>query len=110
LVCLGGQPGAAAVRLLSRLTESGSELRYHGDFDAGGMAIARTLARHVQWRPWRFGAADYLHAVASLPDLASFSGTVHETPWSPELAAALDQHRLRVEEESVLKMLLADLH
>jgi uncharacterized protein (TIGR02679 family) len=109
LVCLGGQPGAAAVRLLKMLVGSGAELRYHGDFDAGGMAIARTLARHVPWQPWRFAAEDYLGAVKSLPDLASFSGVVGETPWSTDLSAALDQHRLRVEEEAVLAPLLSDL-
>lgn len=109
LVCLGGQPGAAAVRLLTRLADSGAELRYHGDFDAGGMAIARTLSRHVPWRPWHFAAADYLDAVASLSDLPSFSGVIRETPWSTELAVALAQHRLRVEEESVLELLLSDL-
>lgn len=109
VVCLGGQPGAAAVRLLTRLSEGGAELRYHGDFDAGGMAIARTLARHVPWRPWHFSAADYVVAVTSLPDLGSFTGVVRETPWSAELASALEYHRLRVEEESVLEPLLADL-
>lgn len=109
LVCLGGQPGAAAVRLLKRLVGSGAELRYHGDFDAGGMAIARTLARHVPWRPWRFAANDYLDAVSVLADLTSFSGVVGETPWSTDLSTALNQHRLRIEEEAVLAPLLSDL-
>lgn len=109
LVCLSGQPGAAALRLLSLLSEGGAQLRYHGDFDAGGMAIARTLAHRVPWRPWRFAETDYLSAVASLPHLAAFSGAAGETPWSPPLSAALDHHRLRVEEESVLEALLRDL-
>lgn len=34
---------------------------------------------------------------------------MRETPWDPELAELLDAHRLRVEEEAVLPMLLADL-
>ena len=109
LVCVGGQPGAAAVRLLRQMVDSGSELRFHGDFDTGGVAIARTLARHVPWLPWRFTGADYLDAIATLPDLVPFTGTVRETPWSPELAEALEEHRLRVEEESVIERLLADL-
>lgn len=109
LVCLNGQPGAAAFRLLSQLVEGGAELQYHGDFDAGGMAIARSLARRVPWRSWRFSAPDYVDAVTRMPDLPAFSGVVGETPWSPSLAAALDEHRLRVEEESVLELLLSDL-
>lgn len=109
LVCLNGQPGAAAFRLLSQLVAGGAELRYHGDFDAGGMAIARTLAGRIQWRPWRFAEVDYLDAVESLTDLLPFTGVIGETAWSPTLAAALDQHRLRVEEELVLETLLADI-
>ncbi len=63
LVCLQGQPGAAAVTLLRRLHEGGATLRYHGDFDWGGVTIARTLGSHVAWTPWRFAAADYLAAI-----------------------------------------------
>lgn len=109
IVCLGGQPGAAAVRLLRRLDESGSELRYHGDFDAGGITIARTLASHVKWRPWRFSAEDYVDALASMQGLTSFLGEVGETEWSGELASVMGKHRLRVEEEAVVDLLVADL-
>ena len=63
LVCLQGQPGAAAVTLLRRLHHGGATLRCHGDFDWGGVTIARTLGSHVVWTPWRFGVADYLAAI-----------------------------------------------
>lgn len=109
LICLSGQPGAAAIRLLRQLVAGGAELHYHGDFDAGGMAIARTLSRHVPWQPWHFEAADYLEAVARLPTLARFGGIARSTPWSEDLEHTLNVHRLRVEEESVLEKLLADL-
>jgi uncharacterized protein (TIGR02679 family) len=109
LVCVNGQPGAAVVRLLTRLVEGGSSLRYHGDFDAGGVSIARTLARRVPWSPWRFDEDHYRAACAAGAPLPTFSGTVAETPWDPGLAGAMDELRCRVEEESVLLELLRDL-
>ncbi|WP_165314375.1 TIGR02679 family protein [Agromyces protaetiae] len=109
LVCLDGQPGAAAVRLLRRLVNGGAALAYHGDFDGGGAAIARTLARHVPWQPWRFEAADYLAAVGSITGLTSFTGAIGATEWDPALAESLESHRLRVEEEALVETLLADL-
>ncbi|MCY7405071.1 MAG: DUF2399 domain-containing protein [Cryobacterium sp.] len=109
LVCVNGQPGAAVIRLLTRLVDGGAVLRYHGDFDAGGLAIARTLAWSAPWLPWRFGAADYRAACESSQSTAAFSGAVGETAWDPDLAVAMEDLRLRVEEESVLSELLGDL-
>jgi len=109
LICVNGQPGAAVVRLLTRLIEGGSSLRYHGDFDAGGISIARTLARRVPWLPWRFDEKHYRAACAEGESFSSFTGTLGETPWDPGLSAAMQEFRLRVEEESVLQELLRDL-
>jgi uncharacterized protein (TIGR02679 family) len=93
----------------SALYRHGSQLRYHGDFDAGGMTIARVLAARVGWQPWRFAARDYEEACASLLGLTSFTGRPGDTPWDPTLAQAMERHGLRVEEETVLHGLLADL-
>lgn len=41
LVCLQGQPSAAALTLLRGLHDHGAALYYHGDFDWGGLRIAR---------------------------------------------------------------------
>ncbi|MFK0220182.1 DUF2399 domain-containing protein [Streptomyces vinaceus] len=110
LVCVQGQPSAAALTLLARLHELGAVLRYHGDFDWGGLRIATTLLRHVPWRPWRYTAADYREAVAVAgPDLRQLGGKPALSPWDPDLARALAEHALRVEEEAVLDLLLADL-
>ena len=43
LVCVNGQPTAAVLRLLTTLTDAGCALRYHGDFDWGGLRIANLL-------------------------------------------------------------------
>lgn len=109
LVCLQGQPSAAALTLLRGLSARGAGILYHGDFDWGGMHIARTLRRGVPWRPWRYGAADYEAAVARVGEPQGLTGTPARTPWDPGLAAALTEHGVRVEEESVLDDLLADL-
>ncbi|TFC81103.1 TIGR02679 family protein [Cryobacterium sp. TmT2-59] len=109
LVCVNGQPGAAVIRLLTQLVDGGARLRYHGDFDAGGLSIARTVARSVPWTPWRFGETDYRSACASSLSTSVFSGAVGDTPWDGGLSGAMEELRLRVEEESVLADLLDDL-
>ena len=109
LVCVSGQPGSAVVRLLRTLVDGGAWLRYHGDFDWGGMSIARTLAHHVRWEPWRFRAADYDRARSTLTGLPTLRGTQGTTPWDPALAEAMASARVKVEEELLLPTLLADL-
>lgn len=109
LVCVNGQPGAAVIRLLTQLVDGGARLRYHGDFDVGGLAIARTVARSVPWSPWRFGETDYRTACESSLATSVFTGAVGDTPWDAGLAGAMEELRLRVEEESVLADLLDDL-
>lgn len=109
LVCVGGQPGAAVIRLLVALVEGGAKLCYHGDFDWGGITIARTLGRRVDWLPWRYDAAAYSQAIASLPDLPPLKGNAVETPWDPALAPAMLAGGFKVEEEQVLPLLIGDL-
>ncbi|MFF9588616.1 TIGR02679 family protein [Streptomyces sp. NPDC014646] len=111
LVCLQGQPSAAALTLLRGLHANGATLYYHGDFDWGGLRIADVLRRRVPWRPWRFTAADYRAAVlrCASPPLSPLAGTPTETPWEPALAAAVGELGVRVEEERELELLLSDL-
>lgn len=62
LLCLLGNPSAAGTLLVRRLVADGVDVRYHGDFDWPGMAIAgRVLALGA--RPWRLGAGDYRAAL-----------------------------------------------
>lgn len=108
LVCLQGQPSAAALTLLRRLHDGGATLLYHGDFDWGGLRIAGALLRRVPWRPWRYTAADY-RAAARASTAPPLTGTRAAAPWDPALAEALTELGVRVEEESVLDDLLTDL-
>lgn len=107
LVCLQGQPSAAALTLLRRMADHGASLHYHGDFDWGGLRIAAALLARVPWTPWRYTAADYRAAArdSALP----LTGLPASSPWDPPLAEALAGHGVRVEEEMVLDTLLADL-
>ncbi|WP_427167421.1 TIGR02679 family protein [Streptomyces sp. C1-1] len=109
LICLQGQPSAAALTLLRHLHSQGSTLRYHGDFDWGGLRIAGTLLRHVPWQPWHYTAADYRAAAAATPLAPPLTGTPAEAAWDADLARTLTALGVRVEEEAVLEVLLADL-
>ncbi|MFB7631120.1 TIGR02679 family protein [Streptomyces sp. NPDC056149] len=109
LVCLQGQPSAAALTLLRHLHTRGSTLRYHGDFDWGGLRIATTLLHRVPWHPWRYTTTDYRNAVAATPLAPTLTGTPTAAAWDPDLPAALTELGVRIEEEAVLSDLLADL-
>ncbi|MFC5724456.1 TIGR02679 family protein [Streptomyces gamaensis] len=109
LVCLQGQPSAAALTLLRHLHDSGATLLYHGDFDWGGLRIANALLNQVPWRPWRYMATDYRALAIAAAQLPPLTGASAESPWDPELARALGELGVRVEEEVALAALLADL-
>ncbi|MET7712981.1 TIGR02679 family protein [Streptomyces sp. NPDC005407] len=109
MVCLQGQPSAAALTLLRGLSAQGAGLLYHGDFDWGGVRIATALRRSVPWRPWRYTAAHYWAAAARVAEAPDLTGAPAATPWDPALAVALAERGVRVEEEVVLDDLLSDL-
>jgi len=111
LVCLSGNPASVGTRLLRTLIAAGNPVRYHGDFDWPGVAIAgRVLALGAA--PWRMSADDYRSAVAQLDadHAVALTGNPAPTEWDPALAAAMSSRGLAVHEESVLPDLLADLH
>jgi len=109
LVCTSGNPSTAGWLLLDRLVAGGADVRYHGDFDWPGAAIAaRVLARGA--RPWRMGAADYERAVTAGVDRGlPLAGAPVPTPWDERLSSAMRRHGVAVHEEAVVGDLLADL-
>ncbi|MFG3496302.1 TIGR02679 family protein [Streptomyces sp. NPDC047928] len=112
LICLQGQPSAAALTLLRHLHGNGSALHYHGDFDWGGLRIADALLRRVPWRPWRYTARDYRAALTGSDSKLAprpLTGSPIQTHWDPDLAEALADAGIRVEEERELDLLLSDL-
>jgi uncharacterized protein (TIGR02679 family) len=108
LVCLGGQPGVAAMTLLRAIVQSGANLRYHGDFDWGGLRIGNVLFGRLPVVPWRFDAAAYRSAAARGQG-RPLAGEPAVCSWDPELAAEMQRVGHAVEEERVLDDLLADL-
>lgn len=104
LVCTNGNPTSAVTELIDHLAASGADLRYHGDFDAAGIAICRRM-RDRGCTPWMMAAADYRKAVrratAQGVPLPSDSATAGPTPWDPALEAEFDRRRNIVHEEFV---------
>ena len=95
---------------LRRLVDAGVTVRYHGDFDWPGVAIAaRMFAGGLM--PWRMGADDYRDAVAALsPDARlALTGSPNPTPWDPALEDTMRRRNSAVHEEMLLSTLLTDL-
>lgn len=106
LICLQGSPSAAGSLLVDGLLADGAVVRYHGDVDWPGVAIAgRVLAAGAQ--PWRMSAADYRAAVPSAG--VPLTGRPVATLWDPELASAMADTGIALHEEAVVHHLLADL-
>jgi uncharacterized protein (TIGR02679 family) len=110
LLCLSGNPASVGTQLLRHLVRAGIPVRYHGDFDWPGVAIAGRVIQQGAL-PWRMAADDYVAAVADLDAhrAVPLAGRPGATPWDPLLAAAMSEHGLAVHEEFVLTDLLADL-
>jgi uncharacterized protein (TIGR02679 family) len=109
LVCISGQPGAAAMTLLRALAAAGARLRYHGDFDWGGVSIANALHARLPIEPWRHDAASLRAAIAAGASGPPLRGSPVNASWDPDLASTLHSAGHAVEEEAVVDQLLADL-
>ncbi len=113
VVCTLGQPTVVVLSLLEQLRVAGAELRYHGDFDWPGIAIANLLVGVHQCRPWRFAAADYVGALARLAPIVAELPLLGSEPvtasWDPRLTSAMAAAGRAVHEELLLDELLADL-
>ena len=105
LVCINGEPATPARTLLRQLREAGADIRYHGDFDWRGVQIAGRVFRCCGARPWRFDATAYRAA----PKQKNLDGSPSETPWDPELSAAMASLGKSVHEEAIARILIEDL-
>ncbi|CAN92283.1 Hypothetical protein sce2124 [Sorangium cellulosum So ce56] len=105
LVCVEGQVRTAARLLLERLRGAGATLRYHGDFDWGGIRIGNVVIGRHGALPWRYGAADYRAA----PKGSELAGVPVAAAWDDELCAAMCDERRAVHEEGVVEALIEDL-
>jgi uncharacterized protein (TIGR02679 family) len=105
VICPSGNPAAAGSLLLDRVT-----VRYHGDFDWPGIAIARRIITRGG-TPWRLRHDDYLEATARLPadHLLALTGRAEPTPWDARLQTVMIATDVAVHEEAIVDLLLADL-
>ena len=113
VVCVSGVPGRAVSSLLTELADSGAELRYHGDFGTGGIAIANLIMARHGASPWRMAALDYRRAVAAVTGAgrlpALLRGRVRAASWDPDLADEIFGYGREITEEHVIDDLLDDL-
>jgi uncharacterized protein (TIGR02679 family) len=109
LLCAEGRPSAAFHQLADAIVNGGGELRYHGDFDWPGLAIASSVMRRHGARPWRMSAADYIAGVRADAEYLRLAGTPQPTPWDPELGELMAATGRVLYEESVADALISDL-
>jgi len=110
VLCTNGNPTTAPSLAIAQLRSCEARLRYHGDFDAPGLAMAGR-ARDAGCEPFRMSAEDYLSALAEASaagvELPRDSAAAPRTPWDPALAIAFDEHRAVVHQERVMDDVLA---
>jgi uncharacterized protein (TIGR02679 family) len=109
MVCVEGMLSVAARRLLVSLAEAGVELRYHGDFDKGGIRIANIIIGEIGARPWRMSAEEYREAVARPKRFLPLKGSVPQARWDPYLKDEMERRRVAVHEEKIVDVLVQDL-
>ena len=85
-------------------------MRYHGDFDWPGIAIARRVLG-AGAEPWLMGVADYLAAIerVSVEQRQPLAGPRVTTPWAPDLAATMAAANVALHEETIVDVLTGDL-
>lgn len=102
VVCTSGWPNLVVQRVLAACAAAGASMRYHGDFDWPGVAIAHQVMDLCGAVPWRMTADDYLQADGFLP----LEGRRVEPRWDADLGAAMRRRGVVVHEEGVLESLL----
>jgi uncharacterized protein (TIGR02679 family) len=108
LVCTSGQPSVAVLHLLRMLAGADRMLRFHCDFDWGGVRIGNVLLDRIPVVPWRFDAGHYRAAAGRQPG-RPLTGTPIAARWDSGLAPAMVRGGVRVEEELLLDDLVRDL-
>lgn len=110
VVCTHGNPTTAPTEAVAALRAAGARLRYHGDLDVPGLAMA-ARAHAAGCAPFLMSARHYRDALAAAAaagvDLPHDPTPVPPTPWDPDLAVVFEQRRLVVHEERVMDEVLA---
>ena len=102
VVCTSGRPNLVVIEVLTRALSAGARMRYHGDFDWPGVAMANDAVGRFGAAPWLMGVDDYLATPGSL----TLVGSTVEPSWDPELGPAMRRRGLAVHEEAMMERLL----
>ena len=109
VIAANGNPSNAVTTLLGQLWSCGAVVRYHGDFDAAGIAMTHRL-HEAGAIPLSMDASDYLAAIdraeAAGIRLETDHGRCGPTSWDPALEVAMNERRLVIHEEYVLDQVL----
>lgn len=110
VLCTHGNPTTAPTEAVAALRVAGAQLRYHGDFDAPGLAMA-ARAHTAGCAPFQMSVRHYRDAVAAAAaagvDLPRDPAPVPATPWDPDLAIVFEDRRFVVHQERVMDEVLA---
>ena len=113
LLCTVGTPSAGEISAISRLADTGWQVKVRADFDQAGLQHVRSLLAGVpSAQPWRMGAADYLSSLADMVAdnrIRLETKTLPATPWDPNLRPLMVEHGLAAYEEGLISDLLTDL-
>jgi uncharacterized protein (TIGR02679 family) len=113
LVCTAGSAATVVLELLDTLAAAGHQLRYHGDFDWPGIALANRIVRRYGALPWRMAAADYEELATRSQSLGippfPLTGPAIDADWDADLAPAMASLNSALHEESALEWLVTDL-
>ena len=107
MVCTDGQPSAACMALLAKLS---GRLRLNVDFDLGGLRIAQRVAKAFPSRvePWLFDETAYLVALERSGGFALSANLLEpHAPHHPALVRAMQQAARGAHQEALLPELIA---
>lgn len=106
LVCTQGVPSVAVWELLDGLARGGVRIRFHCDFDWGGIRIANLLAARAHTSPWAYDRRHYQAAVDRIQPTTPLTGKPVPSSWDPGLTGAMQHCDRAIYEEDVLDELL----
>ncbi len=106
MICTEGQPSLACQKLLIACDAQSPRMRYHGDFDWGGIRIANYIHRIApRITPWRYRTGDY----EALTNGSPLEGSPVDACWDPQLRPAMTARNQAFHEEQILTDLITDL-
>lgn len=109
LICMDGAPSTAALDLLGRLANLNARIRFHTDFDWGGLRIGNYLMRRLNTSPWRMTSEDYREALDGDPRHKKLHGRACVALWDDQLRDMMATRSLVVYEEQCIDGLIQDL-